>query len=62
MWTRLGVSVTRLRDRAIGSAGRRLYQIFSPAGAMSEDAPSGLAAVLTAAMLILVLIFVYFVR
>ena len=62
MWTRLGANMTRLRDRAIGSAGRRLYQMFSPAGAMSEDAPSGLAAVLTAGMLILVLIFVYFVR
>ncbi len=62
MWTRLGISMTRLRDRAISGTGRRLYQMFSPAGAMSEDAPSGLAAVLTAAMLILVLIFVYFVR
>jgi len=62
MWTRLGAGMARLRDRAIGGAGRRLYQMFSPAGAMSESAPSGLAAVLTAAMLILVLIFVYFVR
>jgi len=62
MWTRLGVNVSRLTNTAIQGTGRRLYQIFSPAGAMSEDAPSGLAAVLTAGMLILVLIFVYFVR
>ena len=62
MWTRLSVKTGQLREAAIGGAGRRLFQIFSPAGAMSESAPSGLAAVLTAGMLILVLIFVYFVR
>ena len=62
MWTRLGASVARLRDSAIESVGSRLYHMFSPAGAMSEDTPSGLAAVLTAGMLVLVLIFVYFVR
>ena len=62
MWTRLGANVTRLRESCIEAAGRRLYHMFSPAGAMSEDTPSGLAAVLTAGMLILVLIFVYFVR
>ena len=62
MWTRLGANVTRLRESCIEAAGRRLYHMFSPAGAMSEDTPSGLAAVLTAGMLILVLIFAYFVR
>ena len=62
MWTRLSVGITRIRNKAIKGTGRRLYQMFSPAGAMSEAAPSGLAAGLTAAMLILVLIFVYFVR
>ncbi|MEP3891179.1 MAG: Na(+)/H(+) antiporter subunit D [Hellea sp.] len=62
MWTRLGAVITRIRDNAIKGTGRRLYQMFSPAGAMSEAAPSGLAAALTAGMLILVLIFVYFVR
>jgi len=62
MWTRLAVAMGRLRDRAIQGTGKRLYQIFSPAGAMSEAAPSGLAAVLTAVMLVLILIFVYFVR
>ena len=62
MWTRLGTAISRVRNRAIEGTGRRLYQMFSPAGAMSEDAPSGLAAVLTAGMLIIVLIFIYFVR
>ncbi|MDB2438412.1 Na(+)/H(+) antiporter subunit D [Hellea sp.] len=62
MWTRLSAVTTRVRNKAIAGAGRRLYQMFSPAGAMSESAPSGLAAALTAAMLILVLFFVYFVR
>lgn len=62
MWTRLGAGIARIRNQAISSTGRRLYQMFSPAGAMSESAPSGLAAVLTGAMLILVLIFIYFVR
>ena len=62
MWTRLSVVTTRMRNRFIEGTGRRLYQIFSPAGAMSESAPSGLAAALTAIMLILVLFFVYFVR
>lgn len=62
MWTRLGAGITRVRNKAIKATGRRLYQMFSPAGAMSEAAPSGLAAVLTAGMLILVLIVIYFVR
>ena len=62
MWTRLSVKTTQLRDVAIRGVGKRLYHIFSPAGAMSESAPSGLAAVLTAGMLIVVLLFVYFVR
>jgi len=62
MWTRLAAVTKQLRDRAIQGTGKRLYQIFSPAGAMSEAAPSGLAAVLTAVMLVLILIFVYFVR
>jgi hypothetical protein len=42
--------------------GQRLYQVFSPAGTFSEAAPSGLPAILTAAMLVLVLIIAYFIR
>ena len=62
MWTRLGAHATRLRKLAIDGAGKRLYQIFSPAGTMSAAAPSGIATILTAAMLALILLFVYFVR
>ena len=62
MWTRLGANMARLRKTAINAAGKRLYQMFSPAGAMSAAAPSGIAAVLTAGMLVLILLFVYFVR
>ena len=58
-WARISA---RLRKTAINAAGKRLYQMFSPAGAMSAAAPSGIAAVLTAGMLVLILLFVYFVR
>ena len=59
MWTRLGLNVTALRKRFIDNAGKRLYQIFSPAGAMSAAAPSGLAAVLTAGMLVIALLIMF---
>ncbi len=60
IWTRLGALTTMMFKQFFGSAGRRLYQVFSPAGAFSQDAPSGLASVLTAAMLVTVLLIVYF--
>lgn len=59
VWSRLAVQMTRLRTRTASHIGRRLYQAFSPAGALSQAAPSGLASVLTAAVLVLVLIFAY---
>ncbi len=59
MWTRLSVNITGLRKTFIDNAGKRLYQIFSPAGAMSEAAPSGLAAVLTAGMLVIALLIMF---
>ncbi len=59
MWTRLGLNITTLRKRFIDNAGKRLYQIFSPAGAMSAAAPSGLAAVLTAGMLVIALLIMF---
>jgi len=61
MWTRLGAQITYVFKRFFGAAGRRLYYLFSPASAMSQDAPSGLAAVLTAAMLTAALFVVYFI-
>jgi len=46
----------------VGKVGRRLYQVFSPAGTYSQDAPSGVASLLTAGVLLGALILVYFVR
>ena len=60
MWARLGALTTLMFKQLFGTAQRRLYQVFSPAGAFSQDAPSGMAAVLTAAMLATVLLIVYF--
>ena len=62
MWARASVLTTRLRNRAMQESGKRLYQVFSPAGRLSEAAPSGLAAVMTAATLVLVLIIEYIAR
>ena len=59
MWSRLGARVGRLRARGEASLGRKLSQAFSPAGSMSQDAPSGLPAVLTAGVLVLVLVIAY---
>jgi len=59
MWDRLNVHVVRFRDRLIGKARKKLYHAFSPAGAMSESVPSGLAVALTAAVLFFTLIVIY---
>lgn len=60
MWDRLAVHTKNVRTRALSTAGRRLYQTFSPAGAASEATPSGLAALLTAGLLFVVLVLGYF--
>ncbi len=62
MWDRLSANMSRARTRAVSTVGRRLYQTFSPAGAASEATPSGLAAVLTAGLLFVVLVIAYFAR
>jgi multicomponent Na+:H+ antiporter subunit D len=59
VWSRLSVRMAGLRARASRTVGRRLYHAFSPAGALSQAAPSGLASVVTAVVLVLVLIFAY---
>ncbi len=59
MWARLSANVTRLRRELFNHAGKRLYQIFSPAGAFSAAAPSGLAALLTGGALVLSLLIIY---
>ena len=62
MWDRLSVITARVKNRFLGAAGRRLYQVFSPAGAASEATPSGLAAIMTAGLLFVVLMFEYFAK
>ena len=62
MWDRLAAHINRLRKQCLLICGRRLYQTFSPAGAASEAAPSGLAAVLTAGLLFVVLLVAYIAR
>ena len=62
MWSRLSAVTGRQKTRFLDSAGRKLYQAFSPAGAASEATPSGLAAVLTAGLLFVVLLIAYIAR
>lgn len=59
MWTRLSAHTTRLRRKALDNASQRLYQMFSPAGAVSSAAPSGIAALLTGGMLVIILIIIH---
>ncbi len=59
MWTRLGANTANIRDAALSRAGTRLHRWFSPAGALSAAAPSGLPALLTAAMLALAMVVIY---
>jgi len=59
MWTRLSANVGVIRRDIIERSGRRLYQLFSPAGTFSESTPSGIAAVLTGGMLVLLFIVIY---
>ncbi len=62
MWTRLSANVAVIRANFIDKAGRRLYQMFSPAGTFSEAAPSGMAAVLTGGMLVVLFFVIYLAR
>lgn len=59
VWTRMSARMASWRAMGMKRVGRRLYQAFSPAGALSQAAPSGLPAVLTAGVLIFVLIMAY---
>ncbi len=62
MWTRLSANTAILRKNLIERSGRRLYQMFSPAGTFSEAAPSGLAALLTGGMLVVMFVVIYLAR
>ncbi len=59
MWMRLNAVSANMRDRFAGSLGRKLQQVFSPAGTFSAGSPVNLPYVLTAAMLFICLIGVY---
>ncbi|PHR59172.1 MAG: Na(+)/H(+) antiporter subunit D [Robiginitomaculum sp.] len=59
MWTRLGALIIYMLKTMFGRIGTRLYHVFSPAGALSQAAPSGIAAVFTAAMLAALLLGAY---
>lgn len=59
MWDRMNIHTKRFTHKTFSAMGQKLYQVFSPAGAMSEAAPSGLSAVLTAGMLLLTLLVIY---
>lgn len=59
MWTRLSANIGVLRRDILERSGRRLSQMFSPAGTFSEATPSGIATVLTGGLLVLVFIVIY---
>lgn len=60
MWARLGALMIVGLKYFFGNIGRKLFQVFSPSGIISQDAPSGIAAVFTAIMLAVALLGVYF--
>ncbi len=60
MWARLGALTNLMWRRLFRNVGNTFYSVFSPAGALSEDAPSGIAAVLIAVLLAVTLLIVYF--
>ena len=62
MWARLEAYSSRFINAVSDRVGKRMFQVFSPAGAFSQDAPSGVASILTAAILAIALLLVYFVR
>ena len=59
MWARLTEHSINVLDSVVGGTGRRLSQMFSPAGAFSAAAPSGIASVLTGIMLIVIMALIF---
>ncbi|OLF72316.1 cation:proton antiporter [Maricaulis sp. W15] len=55
LWASLGNLVTGFRTRT----GGKLFEVFSPIGALSRDIPSGLLAIWTSALLAIVLLIAY---
>jgi hypothetical protein len=62
MGERLETYIARTVTRSSKRVGNQLYQMFSPAGSFSQDTPSGMASLLTAAILAVALGLAYFVR
>lgn len=59
MWARLAANTANVSDAFIAGTGRRMSQLFSPAGAFSAASPSGLPALLTAATLVFAIIIIF---
>tara|TARA_R110000868_G_scaffold11516_4_gene56334 strand:- start:18732 stop:20459 length:1728 start_codon:yes stop_codon:yes gene_type:complete len=55
LWAAIGNAVAGVRDRT----GGKLFEVFSPIGALSRDIPSGMLAIWTSAILAAVLLIAY---
>jgi len=56
---RLSAAITNLITAAMNRFGGRMFEVFSPMGALSRDIPSGLLAIWTSVLLVIVLIIAY---
>lgn len=59
MLDRLSASAGNAWSRMVAGIGGRLYQVFSPMGALSRDIPSGMLAIWTSVVLAIVLLIAY---
>ena len=59
MFGRLWASITNLVSGVRSRTGGKLFEVFSPIGALSRDIPSGLLAIWTSALLAIVLLIAY---
>ncbi|MFY0637037.1 Na(+)/H(+) antiporter subunit D [Maricaulis maris] len=59
MFGRLWASITNLVSGVKSRTGGKLFEVFSPIGALSRDIPSGLLAIWTSALLAIVLLIAY---
>jgi multicomponent Na+:H+ antiporter subunit D len=55
LWASIGNVLGGVRRRT----GGKLFEVFSPIGALSRDIPSGLLAIWTSALLAIVLLIAY---
>ena len=59
MFDRMMGALGHVRARIRSRIGDRLFNVFSPAGALSRDIPSGLLAIWTSVLLGIVLLIAY---